>query len=69
MNPPDATPTDKTMTADTITISTISDALASATIACQGLANLLRDAKDGTLSPSEAAADYNEITANLKASL
>lgn len=57
------------MTAHTITISALSDALAAATIACQGLANLLRDAKNGTLSPSEAAADYAEITANLKASL
>lgn len=57
------------MPADTITPDRLADALAAIAIAREGVSALLREAEEGGCSPAEAAADYAEIVANLKAAL
>lgn len=49
------------MKADTITIGRMELAWASLELAAQQMHKLIRNARDGTLSPAEAAPDFAEI--------
>ena len=57
------------MNADTITIERMTDILAVLTLAADAVSAAIREAKDGSLSTQEAAADMREIAANVKAAL